>query len=113
MKAGVRGHAGLADELLGDDPQAINAALLEAIRAGATPSISAALAYAAALRIARFGTANEFSDWDSALHVFTSTTRCNRLLERVSVVARRQAEPYPLASAPCSTAPWRCTSRAS
>jgi nitrite reductase/ring-hydroxylating ferredoxin subunit len=89
--------AALADDLLGDDPQAINAALLEAIRAGATPpDLGRALAYAAALRIARFGTANEFSDWDTALHVFTYANAVHRLLERVSVIARRQAEPYPL-----------------
>ena len=32
------GYAALADELLGDDPQVISAALLDAIRAGATPA---------------------------------------------------------------------------
>jgi nitrite reductase/ring-hydroxylating ferredoxin subunit len=92
------GYTGLADELLGDDPQAISAALLDATRAGATPpDLGRALAYAAALRIARFGTANEFSDWDSALHVFTYANAAHRLLERVSFVPRRpQAEPYPL-----------------
>jgi nitrite reductase/ring-hydroxylating ferredoxin subunit len=92
------GHAALADELLGDDPQVINAALLDAIRAGATPpDLGRALAYAAALRIARFGTANEFSDWDTALHVFTYANAAHRLLERVSAVQGRQDEPYPLA----------------
>ena len=91
------GHAALADELLGDDPQAINAALLDAIRAGATPpDLGGALAYAAALRIARFGTANEFSDWDTALHVFTYANAAHRLLERVSAARRPPAEPYPL-----------------
>ena len=91
------GHTALADELLGDDPQAINSALLDALRAGATPpDLGRALAYAAALRIARFGTANEFSDWDSALHVFTYANAVHGLLERVSVIGRRQAEPYPL-----------------
>jgi hypothetical protein len=91
------GHAALADALLGDDPQAINAALVDAIRAGATPSdLGGTLAYAAALRIARFGTANEFSDWDSALHVFTYANAAHRLLERVSAARRPPAEPYPL-----------------
>ncbi len=91
------GHAALAHELLGDDPQAINVALLDAIRAGATPpDLGRALSYAAALRIARFGTANEFSDWDTALHVFTYANAAHRLLERVSAVAGRQGEPYPL-----------------
>ena len=76
--------AALADQLLGDDPEAINAALLRALRAGATPAaLGRALAYAAALRIARFGTANEFSDWDAALHVFTYANAVHQLLERV------------------------------
>jgi hypothetical protein len=91
------GRAALADGLLGEDPQAVNAALLDAIRAGATPpDLGRALAYAAALRIARFGTANEFSDWDTALHVFTYANAVHRLLERVSALERQRAEPYPL-----------------
>lgn len=77
-------HASLAGELLGDDPAAITAALLGAARAGATPvDLGRALAYAAALRIARFGTANEFSDWDAALHVFTHANAVHQLLKRV------------------------------
>jgi hypothetical protein len=91
------GHAALADELLGEDPQAINAALLDAIRAGAAPpDLGRALAYAAALRIARFGAANEYSDWDTALHVFTYANAVHRMLERVSAVERPQGEPCPL-----------------
>jgi nitrite reductase/ring-hydroxylating ferredoxin subunit len=94
---GFASHAALADELLGDDPEAINAALLNALRAGATPpDLGRALAYAAALRIARFGTANEFSDWDTALHVFTYANAVHSLLERVSTLERGRSEPYPL-----------------
>jgi hypothetical protein len=49
-------HAALAGELLGDDPVRIVDALKAAIRAGAAPvDLSRSLAYAAALRIARFG----------------------------------------------------------
>jgi nitrite reductase/ring-hydroxylating ferredoxin subunit len=67
----------LAHAILGDDPIAIVNALKDAIRSGAPPTdLSKALAYAAALRIARFGTANEFSDWITALHTFTY---CNAL----------------------------------
>jgi nitrite reductase/ring-hydroxylating ferredoxin subunit len=78
-------HAALADQLLGDDPQTINAALLAALAEGATPAdLGRALAYAAALRIARFGTANEFSDWDVALHVFTYANAVHQLLKRVA-----------------------------
>ena len=52
----------LAQELLGDDPAAIVDALKAAIRAGAAPAdLGRSLAYAAALRVARFGNANETS----------------------------------------------------
>lgn len=90
-------HAALAVELLGDDPEAINEALLAALREGATPpDLGRALAYAAALRIARFGTANEFSDWDAALHVFTHANAAHQLLTRVSTIDAVRPEGYPL-----------------
>jgi nitrite reductase/ring-hydroxylating ferredoxin subunit len=58
--------------LLGDEPQAIVDGLLGALRDGATETeLAAAVAYAAALRIARFHTSNEFGDWDTALHTFS------------------------------------------
>ena len=58
--------------LLSDDPQAIVAALLDALRTGCpSAQLSGLVAYAAALRIAHFPTSNEFSDWDTALHSFT------------------------------------------
>ena len=62
----------LARRLLGDDPAAIAAALKSAIRDGATATdLSRTTAYAAAMRVASFGTSNEHSDWDTALHCFT------------------------------------------
>ena len=65
-------HAKLAAALLGDDAGAILAALRAAVLAGASPAdLGRSLAYAAALRVARFGTANEHADWETALHVFT------------------------------------------
>ena len=77
-------HARLARELLGDDPVRIVDALKVAIRAGAAPAhLSRSLAYAAALRIARFGTANEHSDWETAHHVFTYTNALEQMLRRV------------------------------
>src|SRR5229473_3567122 len=67
-----RAHTALAQALLGEDPERIVAALQTAVAEGAAPTdLSRALAYAAALRVAHFGTANEFSDWDTAHHVFT------------------------------------------
>jgi nitrite reductase/ring-hydroxylating ferredoxin subunit len=75
------GVTALSNLLLGDDPMAIIAALGEAVRAGARPQqLTKALAYAAALRIARFGKANEFADWITALHTFTY---CNALHQAV------------------------------
>jgi nitrite reductase/ring-hydroxylating ferredoxin subunit len=83
-RGGFGGHAQLAETLLGDDPSAIAAALLGALEQGAAPpDLGRALAYAAALRIARFGTANEFSDWDTALHGFTYANALHQLLKRL------------------------------
>jgi hypothetical protein len=58
--------------LHGEDPQAIVDALSKAVSEGESPTqIAEVVAYAAALRIARFHTNNEFGDWDRALHTFT------------------------------------------
>ena len=75
----------LAHAILGDDPVDIVNALKEAIRKGAQPTdLSKALAYAAALRIARFGTANEFPDWITALHTFTYCNALHQGMKRIS-----------------------------
>jgi nitrite reductase/ring-hydroxylating ferredoxin subunit len=77
-------HAGLAAELLGDDPIGIVDALKTAIRAGAAPAdLSRSLAYAAALRVARFGNANEHADWETAHHVFTYANAVDQMLKRI------------------------------
>src|SRR5829696_4921636 len=53
-------HTQLSAALLRDDANAILAALQAAIRAGASRAdLGRSMAYAAALRVARFGTANE------------------------------------------------------
>ena len=77
-------HAALARELLGEDPAAIVDALKAAIRVGAAPAdLGRSLAYAAALRVARFGNANEHADWETAHHVFTYANAVHRMLERI------------------------------
>jgi hypothetical protein len=85
--SGARGwseHAALAGELLGDDPVRIVDALKAAIRAGTAPvDLSRSLAYAAALRIARFGNANEHADWETAHHVFTYANALHQMLRRI------------------------------
>ena len=84
---GVRGwsdHAALAEELLGDDPARIVDALKAAIRAGATlADLGRSLAYGAALRVARFGNANEHADWETAHHVFTYANAVDQMLKRI------------------------------
>jgi len=78
-------HAALAGELLGEDPHRIIDAIKAAIGAGAAPShLSRSLAYAAALRVARFGSANEHGDWETAHHVFTYANALDRMLLRIA-----------------------------
>ena len=79
-------HAALARTLLGDDPVAIMDALKAAVRAGAAPSdLGRSLAYAAALRVARFGSANEHSDWETAHHVFTYANAIHQMVKRIGI----------------------------
>jgi nitrite reductase/ring-hydroxylating ferredoxin subunit len=81
-------HAPLARELLRDDPAGIIDAIKAAVRAGATPAdLGRALAYAAALRVARFGNANEHADWETAHHVFTYANALCQMLRRIGTAA--------------------------
>jgi hypothetical protein len=58
--------------------------LQKSIRAGVAPSdLSRSLAYAAALRVARFGNTNEHGDWETAHHVFTYTNAIDQMLKRI------------------------------
>jgi nitrite reductase/ring-hydroxylating ferredoxin subunit len=82
--SGWSDHALLAESILADDPAAIIDAIVAAARDGATPvDVGRALAYAAALRVARFGTANEHSDWETAHHVFTYSNAVHQALKRI------------------------------
>jgi nitrite reductase/ring-hydroxylating ferredoxin subunit len=77
-------HAGLSAALLDDDPQRILAALEAAALSGASlADLGRSLAYAAALRVARFGTANEHGDWETAHHVFTYANAIHQSLKRI------------------------------
>jgi nitrite reductase/ring-hydroxylating ferredoxin subunit len=87
-ECGWSDHAPLARELLGDDPASIVDALKAAIRAGAAPAdLSRSLAYAAALRVARFGNANEHADWETAHHVFTYANAVDQMLKRIGTTS--------------------------
>src|SRR5215212_1838169 len=77
------GQEDLAAVLLGEDGGAIAGALLGALREGATEEdLAGAVAYTAALRIARFPITNEFGDWDTALHTFTFSNAVHQGLRR-------------------------------
>src|SRR5580704_11518458 len=86
-------HLALSESLLGDDPAAIIDALTAAARDGASPAdLGRSLAYAAALRVARFGTANEHSDWETAHHVFTFSNAVHQALKRIDIAAPEPVE---------------------
>src|SRR3954471_2620991 len=70
-------------QLLDDDPEAVAAALLDALRAGADEEeLGRAIAYAAALRIARFHVQNDHGDWDTVHHAFTAANALHQALRR-------------------------------
>jgi nitrite reductase/ring-hydroxylating ferredoxin subunit len=81
-------HASLARELLGDHPAGITDAIKAAACAGAAPAdLGRALAYGAALRVARFGNANEHADWETAHHVFTYANALCQMVRRIGTAA--------------------------
>jgi nitrite reductase/ring-hydroxylating ferredoxin subunit len=77
------GRAALIDALLAEEAAAVFNALLEALRDGAREvELASAVSFAAATRIARFPTSNEFGDWDTALHTFTFANAVEQGLRR-------------------------------
>lgn len=86
-KDGWQGRKSLVQTLLQDDPAATITALLDAVRNGCDMvELAGTVTYAAALRIARFHTSNEFGDWDTALHTFTFANAIYRGLQRAPSV---------------------------
>ncbi|MFL5759559.1 MAG: Rieske (2Fe-2S) protein [Thermomicrobiales bacterium] len=74
----------LTATMLGEDPEAIVAALTGALAAGAPlDALSLGLSSSAALRIARFHTANEFGDWITVLHTFTAANALHQSMRRM------------------------------
>ncbi|HLZ72174.1 MAG TPA: Rieske (2Fe-2S) protein [Dehalococcoidia bacterium] len=79
----VRDLHALSAAFLGEEPAPIAAAVQEELRAGAAPAaVAQAIAYAAALRLARFPTSNEFGDWDSVHNTWSSCSALFRALTR-------------------------------
>ena len=76
---------GLTKVLMGEDPAAIIEILKGDLRRGIPPlELSKQVAYAAAMRICRFTTANEFNDWITVLHTFSYTNAVHQTVKRVS-----------------------------
>jgi hypothetical protein len=77
------GRSELVELLLSGEPPEILDGLLAALRAGATEvELASAVSFAAATRIARVPTSNEFGDWDTALHTFTFANAVEQGLRR-------------------------------
>ncbi len=73
--------------LLSDDPEAIVSSLSDAIHAGAgTEALARETAQAAATRVAQFGTANEFSDWNTVHHTFTYANAVHQSTRRTDAI---------------------------
>lgn len=69
--------------LLGEDPNASIEAALTALSNGARPvELAQSVAVASAMRVARFHTQNEFSDWIAVLHTFTYANALHQMLKR-------------------------------
>ncbi|HJU36857.1 MAG TPA: Rieske (2Fe-2S) protein [Gaiellaceae bacterium] len=77
------GRATLVATVLAAEADEIVAALLTALRDGATEvELASAVTHAAATRIGRFPISNEFGDWDTALHTFTFANAVEQGLRR-------------------------------
>ncbi len=77
------GRSELVEIVLGEDAAGSIEALLAALRDGASEvELASAVSFAAATRIARFPTTNEFGDWDTALHTFTFANAVEQGLRR-------------------------------
>ncbi len=77
------GRRELVEIILDDSPDRIIKIMLNALADGASEiDLASAVSYAAAMRIARFHTSNEFSDWDTALHTFTFANAVEQGLRR-------------------------------
>ncbi|MGE0056756.1 MAG: Rieske (2Fe-2S) protein [Dehalococcoidia bacterium] len=78
-----QGHQDLGRLILDGEPRQIVTALRDLLRDGVPlQELSAAVAYAAALRPLHFHVSNEFGDWDTVHHVFTYTNAVDQAMRR-------------------------------
>jgi nitrite reductase/ring-hydroxylating ferredoxin subunit len=77
------GRAALVAAVLEEEAEPMIDRLLNALREGASEvELASAVSFAAATRIARFATSNDFGDWDTALHTFTFANAVEQGLRR-------------------------------
>ncbi|MEJ2131906.1 MAG: hypothetical protein P8Y95_09875 [Gammaproteobacteria bacterium] len=77
------GDDALVDMIMGDDPLETVGRLETNLAAGAEPEMLARLvAYAAAMRLARFATSNEVTDWFNPQHTFVFTNGTYQAVRR-------------------------------
>jgi nitrite reductase/ring-hydroxylating ferredoxin subunit len=82
-RGGWGGRGAVVAAVLGDEPAASLEVLLTGLAEGASEAeLASAVSFAAATRIARFPTSNEFGDWDTALHTFTFANAVEHGLRR-------------------------------
>ena len=75
----------LVGQVLGDDPLQVIAAVEAALGDGAAPAaVAAAITRAAGLRLARFATSNEVSDWFNPQHTFIFCNAVQQALRRTT-----------------------------
>ena len=75
----------LVERILGDDPLDVVAAVEGELAGGAAPAaVGAAITRAAGLRLARFATSNEVSDWFNPQHTFIFCNAVQRALLRTT-----------------------------
>lgn len=76
-------RAALSERLLGDDPHAILQALEDALARGADPAqLARQVAHAASLRLARFATSNEVTDWFNPQHTLNFSNAVHQAVVR-------------------------------
>ncbi len=82
--SGWSDHAALARSCWATiQPESSTRSRRQSVRA--PTDLGLALAYGAALRVARFGNANEHADWETAHHVFTYANALCQMLGRIRI----------------------------
>lgn len=85
---GWDGHEEFAALILDGEPAAMLAELARLVRTGVSVTqLSAAVAYAAGLRLVHFPTTNAQGDWDTVHHVFTYANAVDQALRRAPTAA--------------------------